>query len=403
MAEAETKSARGGRGEKNTDRAEGRGGERGVEMEAKTESKRDAANRAVKPAQFAGLDKDKKKALDLTLSQIEKTFGKGSIMKMDEDAYLSEPGISTGSLSLDLALGGRGIPRGRIIEIFGPESSGKTTLSLTIAAHAQKDGGVAAVIDAEHALDPSWARKIGVNIDDLLVSQPDSGEQALEICELLVRSNAVDLIVVDSVAALIPKAEIEGDMGDAQMGLQARLMSQAMRKLTGVIARSKCTVIFINQIREKIGVMFGSPETTTGGKALKFYSSVRIDVRRTGALKEGDVTVGSRTRARVVKNKIAPPFRDAEFDIMYDEGISMTGDLIDLAVEAKVVQKSGSWFSYGDMRIAQGREASKNFLKANPDLFKEIRLQVLATKLANTQAGVPNPGETEDDGEPEEA
>jgi recombination protein RecA len=396
MAEAETKSARG--------RGEGRGAERG-ERNAEIETKREAAASAVaRPAkvqQFAGLDKDKKKALDLTLSQIEKTFGKGSIMKMDEDAYLSEPGISTGSLSLDLALGGRGIPRGRIIEIFGPESSGKTTLSLTVAAHAQKDGGVAAVIDAEHALDPSWARKIGVNIDDLLVSQPDSGEQALEICELLVRSNAVDLIVVDSVAALIPKAEIEGDMGDAQMGLQARLMSQAMRKLTGVIARSKCTVIFINQIREKIGVMFGSPETTTGGKALKFYSSVRIDVRRTGALKEGDVTVGSRTRARVVKNKIAPPFRDAEFDIMYDEGISATGDLIDLAVDAKVVQKSGSWFSYGDMRIAQGREASKHFLKANPDLFKEIRLQVLAAKLATSQqAGMPNPGETEDDGEP---
>ncbi len=397
MAETETKGARGGRNAE-------RGSERGVEIETKREAAAGATNRPAKVAQFAGLDKDKKKALDLTLSQIEKTFGKGSIMKMDEDAYLSEPGISTGSLSLDLALGGRGIPRGRIIEIFGPESSGKTTLSLTIAAHAQKDGGVAAVIDAEHALDPSWARKIGVNIDDLLVSQPDSGEQALEICELLVRSNAVDLIVVDSVAALIPKAEIEGDMGDAQMGLQARLMSQAMRKLTGVIARSKCTVIFINQIREKIGVMFGSPETTTGGKALKFYSSVRIDVRRTGALKEGDVTVGSRTRARVVKNKIAPPFRDAEFDIMYDEGISMTGDLIDLAVEAKVVQKSGSWFSYGDMRIAQGREASKNFLKANPDLFKEIRLQVLATKLANAQQpGVPNPGEAEDDGEPDEA
>jgi recombination protein RecA len=382
------------------DRARTRGNDKNQD-DSKAESKE--SRKPSKPQQFAGIDKEKKKALELTLSQIEKTFGKGSIMKMDEDAYLSEPGVSTGSLSLDLALGGRGIPRGRIIEIFGPESSGKTTLSLTIAANAQKEGGVAAVIDAEHALDPSWARKIGVNIDDLLVSQPDSGEQALEICELLVRSAAVDLIVVDSVAALIPKAEIEGDMGDAQMGLQARLMSQAMRKLTGVIARSKCTVIFINQIREKIGVMFGSPETTTGGKALKFYSSVRIDVRRTGALKEGDVTVGSRTRARVVKNKIAPPFRDAEFDIMYDEGISATGDLIDLAVDAKVVQKSGSWFSYGDMRIAQGREASKQFLKANPDLFKEIRLQVLAAKLATSQgAGAPNPGETEDDGAPDE-
>jgi recombination protein RecA len=335
--------------------------------------------------------KAKKKALDLTLQQIDKTFGKGAIMRMDEDAYLAVQGISTGALSLDLALGGKGIPRGRIVEIFGPESSGKTTLSLTIAAMAQRDGGVAAVIDAEHALDPSWARKIGVNIDDLLVSQPDSGEQALEICELLVRSNAVDLIVVDSVAALVPRAEIEGEMGDASMGLQARLMSQAMRKLTGVIARSNCTVIFINQIREKIGVMFGSPETTTGGRALKFYSSVRIDVRRTGAIKEGDVTVGSRTRARVVKNKIAPPFRDAEFDIMYNEGISAAGDLLDLGVDARVIQKSGAWFSYGEVRIGQGREASKAFLKENPDLFKEIRQHVLAAKMAQPmKAGTPD-------------
>ncbi len=347
--------------------------------------------------------KAKKKALELTLQQIDKTFGKGAIMRMDEDAYLAIQGISTGALSLDLALGGKGIPRGRIVEIFGPESSGKTTLSLTIAANAQKDGGVAAVIDAEHALDPSWARKIGVNIDDLLVSQPDSGEQALEICELLVRSNAVDLIVVDSVAALVPRAEIEGEMGDASMGLQARLMSQAMRKLTGVIARSNCTVIFINQIREKIGVMFGSPETTTGGRALKFYSSVRIDVRRTGAIKEGDVTIGSRTRARVVKNKIAPPFRDAEFDIMYTEGISAAGDLLDLAVEAKVVQKSGAWFSYGDIRVGQGREASKQFLKDNPDLFKEIRLQVLAVKMAAPLTpGTPGEGEGDDEVAPEE-
>jgi recombination protein RecA len=326
--------------------------------------------------------KAKKKALDLTLQQIDKTFGKGAIMRMDEDAYLAIQGISTGALSLDLALGGKGIPRGRIVEIFGPESSGKTTLALTCAAMAQREGGVAAFIDAEHALDPSWARKIGVNIDDLLVSQPDSGEQALEICELLVRSNAVDLIVVDSVAALVPRAEIEGEMGDASVGLQARLMSQAMRKLTGVIARSNCTVVFINQIREKIGVMFGSPETTTGGRALKFYSSVRIDVRRTGAIKEGDVTVGSRTRARVVKNKIAPPFRDAEFDIMYNEGISAAGDLLDLGVGANVIQKSGAWFSYGDIRIGQGREASKAFLKDNPDLFKEIRQKVLAIKMA---------------------
>ncbi len=330
--------------------------------------------------------KAKRKALELTVGQIEKTFGKGSIMKMDEAAYLSIQGISTGSLSLDLALGGKGIPRGRIIEVFGPESSGKTTLALTIAAHAQKEGGVAAVIDAEHALDPSWARKLGVNIDDLLVSQPDTGEQGLEICELLVRSNAVDIIIVDSVAALVPRAEIEGEMGDASVGLQARLMSQAMRKLTGIIARSNCTVIFINQIREKIGVMFGSPETTTGGRALKFYASVRIDVRRTGAIKEGDVTIGSRTRARVVKNKVAPPFRDAEFDIMYTEGISEAGDLIDLAVDSKVVQKSGAWFSYGDIRLGQGREVAKQFLKDNADLFKEIRQKVLEIRLTQPLA-----------------
>ncbi len=343
-------------------------------------------------------DKQKNLALKQTLGQIEKAFGKGSIMKMDEAAYLAVPGISTGAISLDLALGGKGIPRGRIVEIFGPESSGKTTLALTVAAHAQKENGVAAFIDAEHALDPSWARRIGVNIDDLLVSQPDSGEQALEICELLVRSNAVDLIVVDSVAALIPRAEIEGEMGDAQMGLQARLMSQAMRKLTGVIARSNCTVIFINQIREKIGVMFGSPETTTGGRALKFYSSVRIDVRRTGAIKEGDVTVGSRTRARVVKNKVAPPFRDAEFDIMYNEGISASGDLLDLAVSINVIQKSGAWFSYGEVRVGQGREASKTFLKENPDLFKEIRQAVLAAKIsAPVSAGAPVGDKESDD------
>jgi len=342
-------------------------------------------------------DKSKQQALDRTLQQIDKTFGKGSIMRMDEDAYLATPGIPTGSISLDLALGGRGVPRGRIVEVFGPESSGKTTLALTIAANAQREGGVAAFIDAEHALDPSWARKIGVNIDELLVSQPDSGEQALEICELLVRSNAVDLIVVDSVAALIPKAEIEGEMGDSVMGLQARLMSQAMRKLTGVIARSNCTVVFINQIREKIGVMFGSPETTTGGRALKFYSSVRIDVRRIGALKEGEVTIGSRTRARVVKNKIAPPFREAEFDIMYTEGISAAGDLLDLAVTCDVVEKSGSWFSYGSTRIGQGREASKQFLKDQPELFKEIRTAVLAKRAANPVTGVAKPGEEDDD------
>jgi recombination protein RecA len=328
-------------------------------------------------------DPQKKQALDRALAQIDKAFGKGSIMRLDEESYNNVPGISTGALSLDLALGGKGIPRGRIVEIFGPESSGKTTLALTTLAHAQKAGGVAAFIDAEHALDPSWARKIGVNIDDMLVSQPDTGEQALEICELLVRSNAVDVIVIDSVAALIPRAEIEGDMGDSVVGLQARLMSQAMRKLTGVIARSSCTVIFINQIREKIGVMFGSPETTPGGRALKFYSSVRLDIRRTGSIKVGDEAVGNHVRVRVVKNKVAPPFRQAEFDIMFNEGISITGDLLDMAVEDKVVDKSGAWYSYGEVRLGQGRENSKDFLRDNPELFKEIREGVLDARLPN--------------------
>ena len=318
-------------------------------------------------------------ALDRAVQQIERQFGKGSVMKFGEKPTVID-GIPTGSLSLDIALGGAGIPKGRVIEIYGPESSGKTTLTLHVIANVQKAGGVAAFIDAEHALDPSWAKRIGVKLDELLVSQPDTGEQGLEICEMLVRSNAVDLIVVDSVAALIPRAEIEGEMGDSHVGLHARLMSQALRKLTGAISRSKTTVIFINQIREKIGVMFGSPETTTGGRALKFYASIRIDIRRTGSIKDGDSAVGNRTRVRVVKNKIAPPFRDAEFDIMFDRGISYEGDLLDLAVSSDVATKSGAWFNYGETRLGQGRENSKQFLFDNPDLAAEMRQKVLEVK-----------------------
>jgi len=324
--------------------------------------------------------KERAAALERTKSQIERTFGKGSLMTMDENALAAIPGISTGAVSLDLALGGKGLPVGRVVEIYGPESSGKTTLALTALGNAQKKGGVAAFIDAEHALDPSWARRLGVNIDDLLVSQPSSGEEALEICELLVRSNAVDLVVVDSVAALVPRAELEGEMGDSHVGLQARLMSQALRKLTGAISKTSCTVIFINQIREKIGVMFGSPETTTGGRALKFYSSIRIDVRRISSIKEGDENVGNRVRARVVKNKLAAPFKAAEFDIMFNEGISLTGDLIDLGVTENIVDKSGSWFSYGETRLGQGRENAKRFLADNPDLKQEIHRKILEAK-----------------------
>ena len=368
-----------------------------VQVEAKSNGRAGPGGKAAATPE----SKEKALALSRAVQQIEKSFGKGSIMKLDEQAYINIPGISTGALSLDLALGGKGIPRGRIVEIFGPESSGKTTLALTVAANAQKDGGVAAFIDAEHALDPSWARRIGVNIDDLLVSQPDTGEQALEICELLVRSNAVDVIVVDSVAALIPRAEIEGEMGEAQVGLQARLMSQAMRKLTGVIARSNCTVIFINQIREKIGVMFGSPETTTGGRALKFYASVRIDIRRTSTLKDGETAVGNHVRCRVVKNKVAPPFREAEFDIMFDEGISAAGDLLDLAVDANVVEKSGAWYTYGDVRLGQGRENAKKFLKDNEDLFKEIRQRTLAVKATHPMPAIAPGGEDEEGTDPD--
>ena len=340
----------------------------------------DAARKAPPP------DPARDSALSRAVQQIEKQFGKGAVMKLDAQKA-SVDGIPTGSLSLDIALGGNGVPRGRVLEVFGPESSGKTTLTLHIIANAQRGGGVAAFIDAEHALDPSWAKRLGVHLDDLLVSQPDTGEQALEICELLVRSNAVDVIVIDSVAALIPRAEIEGEMGDTHVGLQARLMSQAMRKLTGAISKSRATVIFINQIREKIGVMFGNPETTPGGRALKFYSSVRIDVRRTGTIKDGEVSVGCRTRARVVKNKIAPPFRDAEFDIMFDRGISYEGDLIDLAVLANVVEKSGAWFNFKTTRLGQGRENAKQFLADNKDLAEEIRKAVLENRSAVAQRG----------------
>ncbi len=313
----------------------------------------------------------KSKALDLAVETIEKQFGKGSIMKMGDSYAVAVECIPTGSISLDLALGG-GIPKGRVIEIYGPESSGKTTLTLHVIAEVQKAGGTAAFIDAEHALDPAYAKRIGVDVQNLLLSQPDNGEQALEIVETLVRSNAVDLIVIDSVAALVPRAEIEGDMGDSHMGLQARLMSQALRKLTGIISRSNATVIFINQIRMKIGVMFGNPETTTGGNALKFYASVRMDIRRIGQIKQGEEIVGNRTRVKVVKNKIAPPFREAEFDIMYNQGISASGDILDLAANQGIVEKSGAWFAYNGEKIGQGREASKQYLQDNPKVMAEI-------------------------------
>jgi len=320
---------------------------------------------------------NKKKALDLALAGIEKQFGKGAIMKLGTDKAPKMPAISTGTLGLDLALGIGGIPKGRIIEIYGPESSGKTTLTLHIAAECQRAGGTVAFVDAEHALDTTYAGKLGVDIPNTLISQPDSGEQALEITDMLVRSGAVDLLIVDSVAALTPRAELEGDMGDSHMGLQARLMSQALRKLTGSISRSNTTVIFINQLRMKIGVMFGNPETTTGGNALKFYSSVRMDIRRIGAIKEGDEVVGNRTRVKVVKNKVAPPFREIEFDIMYGTGISKEGDLLDLAVKEKIVDKAGAWYSYNDAKVGQGRENSKRFLIENPEIMEEIKTKVL--------------------------
>jgi len=324
-----------------------------------------------------GQSMDKTKALDAALSQIERAFGKGSIMRLGKNEKSVEiETVSTGSLGLDIALGVGGLPRGRGIEIYGPESSGKTTLALHTVAEAQKKGGVSAFIDAEHALDPIYARKLGVNLEDLLISQPDTGEQALEICDTLVRSGAVDVLVIDSVAALVPRAEIEGEMGDVQPGLQARLMSQALRKLTASISRSNCMVIFINQIRMKIGVMYGSPETTTGGNALKFYASVRLDIRRIGAIKEKEEAVGNTTRVKVVKNKVAPPFKQVEFDIMYGEGISKHGELIDLGVKAGIVEKSGAWFSYDSVRLGQGRENSKTFLKANPEIANKIEEQI---------------------------
>src|SRR5580693_268972 len=326
-----------------------------------------------RPVERQEPDKERVKAVELAVGQIEKQFGKGSIMRLGgKDAIAPIPAISTGSISIDWALGVGGLPRGRVIEVFGPESSGKTTLALQAIAQAQKLGGVAAFVDAEHALDAQYAKQLGVDLDNLLVSQPDNGEQALEIVEVLIRSNGVDVVVVDSVAALVPKAEIEGEMGDAQMGLQARLMSQALRKLTGAVSKSKTCLIFINQLREKIGVMFGNPETTTGGRALKFYSSVRLDIRRIASIKDGDAVVGGRVRVKVVKNKVAPPFREAEFDVMYGEGISKTGDLLDLAVEKRIVEKSGAWFAYGGERLGQGRENAKQFLKDNPEVYKAI-------------------------------
>jgi len=321
---------------------------------------------------MASISPDKEKAVDLAIGQIERQFGKGSIMKLGAQVIADVPVIPTGSLALDKALGVGGIPRGRVVELFGPESSGKTTLALHVVAEAQKAGGIAAFVDAEHALDVMYAKKLGVNCDDLLVSQPDTGEQALEITEVLVRSGAMDVVVIDSVAALVPRAEIEGDMGDTHVGLQARLMSQALRKLTGSISRSMTSVMFINQIRMKIGVMFGNPETTPGGNALKFYSSVRLDIRRIGSIKDGQDVTGNRTRVRVVKNKVAPPFKEAQFDIMYGEGISFAGDLIDMGVEAEIIDKSGAWYSFEKERIGQGRENAKTFLKENPDMSARI-------------------------------
>ncbi|MBN1493605.1 MAG: recombinase RecA [Candidatus Omnitrophica bacterium] len=332
-----------------------------------------------KEVENANNNTERQKALELALLQIEKQFGKGSIMKMGEETHVDIPSIPTGALSLDLALGIGGVPRGRIIEVYGPESSGKTTLTLSIIGQVQKLKGVAAFIDAEHALDPNYAEKVGVKLDDLLISQPDTGEQALQIAEMLVRSNAVDLVVIDSVAALVPRAEIEGEMGDSHMGLQARLMSQALRKLTGIVSKSKTSVIFINQIRQKIGIMFGNPETTTGGNALKFYASTRLDIRRIAAIKQGDVVIGGRVRVKVVKNKCAPPFKTAEFDLMYDEGISRSASVLDMACETNIIEKSGTWFAYNGEKIGQGRDKARAFLNENPKMLNEIEKKVRQT------------------------
>ena len=326
---------------------------------------------------------DKMKALETALSQIERQFGKGAVMRMGGQPQVRVPTISTGSITLDAALGVGGVPRGRVVEIYGPESSGKTTLALHVIANAQRSGGLAAFIDAEHAMDPEYASRLGVNLDDLLISQPDFGEQALEIAETLIRSGSIDVIVIDSVAALVPRAELEGDMGEAQVGLHARLMSQALRKLAGIVSKSRTCLVFINQVREKIGVMFGSPETTTGGRALKFYSSVRIDIRRISSIKQGDQVIGNRTKAKVAKNKVAAPFRVAEFDILYGEGISYTGELLDLGLEERLVQKSGAWYSYGDTRLGQGREAARSFLAENTEVADEIE-RLLRDKMGLT-------------------
>jgi recombination protein RecA len=340
-----------------------------------------AVEKAEKPSESQS--KDKMKSLELALAQIERQFGEGSIMKLGQQVKVDVQALSTGALSLDAALGIGGLPRGRVTEIFGPEASGKTTLTLSVVAEAQKKGGVAAFIDAEHAFDPTYAKKLGVNLDDLLISQPDTGEQALEIVEMLIRSNAVDVVVVDSVAALVPKAEIEGEMGDSFVGLQARLMSQAMRKLTGAISKSKTALIFINQLREKIGVMYGNPETTPGGRALKFYCSIRLDIRRIEHIKQGDRVVGSRVRVRVVKNKVAPPFRQAEFDLLHEEGISKIGDMIEIGTNTGLLQKSGTWLSYGEVKLGQGKEGAKSFIRENPNLLSELESK-LREKIVST-------------------